>query len=125
MRRYFREWKRRNPEKVRKYAKKNPRNCKLRRARFKAIVDLIKSKPCRDCKQSFPPRVMEFDHLDPKTKTCNISRMVGKLVTKASMVRILEEIEKCEVVCSNCHRLREIKRSEGLTVPQFVEDYSI
>jgi hypothetical protein len=44
--------------------------------------------------------VLEFDHVRG-VKVRNISEMVRG---KFSWRRILEEIEKCEVRCANCHR---------------------
>lgn len=43
---------------------------------------------------------MDFDHLSDKTSSIN------KLVTNGSMKKLLVEIAKCEIVCSNCHRSR-------------------
>lgn len=48
--------------------------------------------------------VLEFDHLGDKN--FNIS---GGLAGKPWAV-VLREIEKCEVVCANCHRRRSAKR---------------
>lgn len=64
----------------------------------------IKEGPCVDCKQTFHPCVMEFDHVKPG-KVNKVSSLM-----RCSMKTILEEIEKCELVCSNCHSLRTWKR---------------
>lgn len=44
--------------------------------------------------------VLDFHHRDPTTKEGNISVMKRRGSRKA----LLEEIEKCDVLCSNCHR---------------------
>jgi hypothetical protein len=44
---------------------------------------------------------LEFNHLDPATKTANICDMIHFRVSRA---RIRLEIEKCEVLCANCHQ---------------------
>lgn len=44
---------------------------------------------------------IEFHHSDPKIKDLDISRVAGR---GWSIERLLKEINKCEVVCSNCHR---------------------
>jgi hypothetical protein len=62
--------------------------------------------PCTDCGES-DPVVLEFDHLDAGTKSFNI----GQALPHRNWESILEEIEKCEVVCRNCHRRRESRRS--------------
>lgn len=63
-------------------------------------VNQLKSKTgCVDCGES-DPRCLDFDHIDPTTKTDSI----GVLVRKCSYESVLIEIAKCEVRCSNCHR---------------------
>ena len=63
-----------------------------------------KSKPCTDCGIMYPPYVMEFDHLGDKLY--NISDIVRNGCKK----KYLAEIAKCELVCSNCHRIRTHNR---------------
>lgn len=99
-----------NPEKTKVYRAKWKPDNKRRREEFRKVVDAIKSVPCKDCDESYPPRVMEFDHRDPKEKTMTISRAVGKMTTFAQQKKVLAEIKKCDIVCANCHRLREIER---------------
>lgn len=47
---------------------------------------------------------MEFDHRDPTTKLFSVTVAVS--ASKRSKGAILREIEKCDLVCANCHRLR-------------------
>ena len=60
------------------------------------------SKPCMDCGKFYPHIVMDFDHREPQDKSYNISSVING----GSMKKIWSEIEKCDLVCSNCHRLR-------------------
>jgi hypothetical protein len=80
-----------------------------RSLRFKRaeLIDSIKDVPCKDCGVKYPPYVMDFDHLPEFEKVDNIPRMINKRV---SMDILLAEIAKCEVVCSNCHRIRTMTR---------------
>ena len=74
------------------------------KARTIEIVNFInsqKAKPCADCKITYPPYVMDFDHI--KNKQLNIAECSRK---GWSQSRILLEIAKCELVCANCHRIR-------------------
>jgi len=64
-----------------------------------------KSKPCTDCGGIFPTCCMDFDHVRG-TKKFNIS--MGVLNHK-TLRQIKLEMAKCELVCSNCHRIRTQK----------------
>jgi hypothetical protein len=72
-------------------------------------VNKLKSEPCTDCGNRFNPWVMDFDHLDGKTKIGNVATMIRQARPLAA---ILEEISKCELVCANCHRNRTYQRQE-------------
>lgn len=74
-----------------------------RRNETQEVINEAKSKPCADCGIQYPLCVMDFDHLDRTTKLVDI----GKLARKGwSLARVQQEIDKCEVVCANCHRIR-------------------
>ena len=66
----------------------------------------LKDRACADCKNRFPFYVMDFDHLDKKTKINNVSYMFTR---NWSLDRIQLEVGKCQVVCANCHRIRTYK----------------
>lgn len=55
-------------------------------------------KGCKYCPEKLPPRCLHFHHRDPKTKEFNISQSV-----KVSWGKLKREVEKCDVVCANCH----------------------
>ena len=89
---------------------RSPRIHEMRaRWRYHAdILDQLRDVPCADCRGRFPPCAMEFDHRDPASKVVAVSRMIGH----ASVARILAEVDKCDIVCSNCHRRRTFERRE-------------
>lgn len=74
--------------------------CMERRTALRLRISNYKSdKGCFFCKEN-EPVCLDFHHKNPNEKEGN----VGNLITKAGEKRTLEEIEKCVVVCSNCHR---------------------
>ncbi|MBI2314716.1 hypothetical protein HYU93_01525 [Candidatus Daviesbacteria bacterium] len=73
------------------------------------FINKVKSNPCTDCGNIYHPVCMDFDHLEEKEKA--ISLLKGR-----SIAGITKEIMKCELVCSNCHRLRTLKRSVTLNM---------
>jgi hypothetical protein len=72
-------------------------------------IHYFNSHPCADCGES-DPVVLEFDHLDTQAKSFDI----GQSLPYRKWESILEEIEKCEVVCANCHRRRTARRRGSL-----------
>lgn len=65
-----------------------------------------KDAPCTDCGNKFPPECMDWDHVRG-TKIAQISR----LMSKGDIEFVKMEMEKCELVCSNCHRTRSKNRA--------------
>jgi formate-dependent nitrite reductase cytochrome c552 subunit len=77
----------------------NARKAWLERQRD--YVRNLKTNPCADCHKIYPPCVMDFDHVRGKKKF-NIARGLNKV----SKDKLEAEILKCDLVCSNCHRIR-------------------
>jgi hypothetical protein len=75
--------------------------------RYAEETSKLKEIPCADCGKSYPYYVMDYDHLENKAGEIAVLRRQGK--TK----KMLEEIAKCEVVCSNCHRERTYQRQQS------------
>ena len=67
-------------------------------------VQSLKTVPCSDCGNTYHPCAMDFDHVRG-SKTGNVSHLAS-----LKKERVLIEIAKCDVVCSNCHRLRTYRR---------------
>ena len=75
-----------------------------RRDERRTLVDSLKSEPCSDCRNKFPPECMDFDHVRGQ-KAFNVSKAVW-----GNLDNLLAEIAKCDLVCANCHRIRTKKR---------------
>lgn len=79
------------------------------RERQTFLIEFFRTHPCVDCGET-DPLVLEFDHLaDKEFEVC--SRLAER-----NWEQILREIQKCEVVCSNCHRRRTARRRRTLRV---------
>ena len=70
----------------------------------KDAIDFLGGK-CNDCQQSYPYQVYDFHHLDPSTKEFD-----WDYARRVSKERMLAEISKCVLLCSNCHRIRHADR---------------
>ncbi len=66
------------------------------------IVQFLKEHPCLDCGED-DVVVLEFDHIGDKLFDVSFG------LRSRNWDDVLAEIEKCEVVCANCHRRRTAK----------------
>lgn len=87
------------------YEHNKVRHCKTierARKRFRIWVDSLKQgKSCCFCGEGCFA-CLDWHHRRMKTKSFSIGSVKGK--NRVSKVRVLAEVKKCEVVCSNCHR---------------------
>lgn len=70
------------------------------------LVDDLKRAPCEDCGRTFEPCQVDFDHVGEKTG--HVSQLLAK-----SLNELMAEVEQCDVVCANCHRIRTQSRGKG------------
>jgi predicted metal-binding protein len=61
----------------------------------------LKRGGCSHCRITHPA-VLEWHHLDPNIKEKDVSKLAVSFHTKE---QLLEEMDKCEVLCANCHRI--------------------
>lgn len=64
------------------------------------VADIKSRLTCKKCGES-KSYVLDFHHLDPSEKETTVARMTSNAYR---IDRILGEINKCIVFCSNCHR---------------------
>lgn len=74
--------------------------------RTRDAVRQEKNKPCAGCGLSFPYYVMDFDHVRGEKRF-----EIAQSYHHYGLQTVLEEIAKCDVVCSNCHRIRTHERT--------------
>ncbi len=76
------------------------------RSANRAIVDVfLAGHPCIDCGET-DPVVLDFDHIDPGLKL----GAIGRLQHSRGRLRLLAEMDKCEIRCGNCHRRRTARQ---------------
>jgi hypothetical protein len=79
--------------------KSNVRNRKRKQAKRYWLQQYKESLKCSSCGED-RWWVLDFHHRDPSEKEQGVARLFGC----ASKERIMKEIEKCDVLCANCHR---------------------
>jgi hypothetical protein len=93
--------------------KNNIRNTKKRIINRLYVYNILCNSKCIDCGDT-RWQVLDFDHVRGE-KLGNISIMVHD----NSIKRIQEEIDKCDIRCANCHR---IKTSEQLNYYPYLKN---
>jgi len=80
-------------------------------AKVKATRDKVNNykleKGCIDCGYNKHPEALDFDHLPQYEKKYNVSNLAR---SNAAPETLWAEIAKCEVRCTNCHRIMTYNR---------------
>lgn len=63
---------------------------------------------CARCGYDAHAEALDFNHLPGEKKLGNISEMVSN---QAGWEKLMTEVLKCEVLCSNCHRVHTHSRA--------------
>lgn len=71
------------------------------RRNVKIIHEEKLKRGCECCGYSEFACALDFDHIDPKTKTRGIAKMHTTSISK-----LKNEMSKCRVLCANCHRIK-------------------
>lgn len=61
------------------------------------------SKGCRECGYNKSPYALEFHHRERKFKSKNVSNF--RRSSWAQLDKIVKEVKKCDILCSNCHKI--------------------
>jgi hypothetical protein len=66
-----------------------------------------------------PDRLRAFcwDHLNRKNKISTISRMIGG----STQQELIDEINKCWLVCANCHQIKTYENMEYLKITKSLQ----
>lgn len=98
-------------ERQKNYKKKYPgRHTELTRTnrnRIKQKAIEYLGNICKDCGGTFHPAVFDFHHLNPEEKDFSISAKLGRRWETTKL-----ELDKCILLCANCHRIRHWKNEE-------------
>jgi hypothetical protein len=82
------------------------------RGKINEFVRAMKSdRGCLDCGEQHPA-CLQFHHMDPSQKLFSIRDAIS---TKVPHPKLIAEIEKCVVLCGNCHAKRHWAERHGET----------
>lgn len=71
----------------------------------KYVYDYLLTHSCVDCPET-DIRVLHFDHVRGH-KVSNVSKLVNGA---SSLIRVMEEVKKCDIRCANCHARKDVPR---------------
>jgi hypothetical protein len=87
------------------------KNRKSFRARKWLMIEM-KGGKCKECgwkpKTDEDAAIIEFDHRIGTKKLFNVAHNKSKSISP----RLKEELDKCEMVCSNCHARRTYRQTQ-------------
>ncbi|MCK5449769.1 hypothetical protein KAI32_02805 [Candidatus Pacearchaeota archaeon] len=96
-----RRWYAKNKDSEKAHIQKRKNEIKLWFQEYKSSLK------CSECEENHPATI-DFHHNSGK-KENNISKMVAD---GYSILRIRKELEKCSVLCSNCHRKKHFRNNK-------------
>ncbi len=89
-----------------KSARRNHAGLKLSQTKRKLQLLQYRGGQCVDCglkpSDDWPVNCFDFHHRDPNQKVSN----VGNLIQKPLKAETFHEVDKCDILCANCHRRR-------------------
>ncbi len=76
------------------------------------IMDYLSSKgieySCIKCNYTNVIGSLDFHHIDPNCKSFEISTVSRTISVDRFIEEVIPELDKCELLCPNCHRLEHI-----------------
>ena len=84
------------------------KRAKIRAEKWNMAQKIKLAQGCADCGYNKDAYALQFDHIgDDKKK--NVSDLIS---SDYGWKTILEEMNKCEVICANCHAIRTRMRGQ-------------
>lgn len=87
---------------------RSPR-ARKRSERYSLVQQIKIERGCNDCGYNKNGYALQFDHMDGFEKKEAVSNLIR---SDYGWDTIMAEIDKCEVVCANCHAIRTKERGQ-------------
>jgi predicted RNA-binding Zn-ribbon protein involved in translation (DUF1610 family) len=97
-------------------------NVKAWRKRTKERLVKAFGDKCAICKKEYPSELFDFHHVNKDDKKFSLGSVRGSI---RSWKKIVDEVKKCIMLCSNCHRLVEYNYKEiPINAKRFDESFT-
>ena len=97
------EYQQKHHQRTKKKKRKQQNQLKDKRQHF--VLEEMQRRGGKCAKCGFSDiRALDWHHLDPDEKVNSISEMIRD---RGSMDKLQAELDKCELICANCHRIEE------------------
>ena len=97
---YQKQWSRNKFSNPDRRAERKQRRKNIHDEKRKKLAEYKKTLKCENCGENHPA-TLDFHHPDPNKKDMAVSKMIA---AKKKWEDIEKEINKCMVLCANCHR---------------------
>jgi len=106
---YWKQWYENNKHREEYKAYDRATKKRIRKERKDWFIEYKKKLKCERCSvQDY--RVLDFHHKNPAEKDTEVSNLSG---VGSSKKKIMDEINKCHVLCANCHRIVHWEEKES------------
>jgi hypothetical protein len=78
------------------------------------LLKFINKNNCEECNWEGHSCALEFHHRDPNEKEFMLSKIRSNLSLQDLEIQIINEINKCQLLCANCHQLKHISSNFDL-----------
>ena len=103
------------------FSSTNINNDKFRNNK-KIILDFVGKKECEECGWNGHQCALVFHHLNPKEKDFILSKVRTILHTVQDLQQnIIDEVNKCQLLCANCHQLKHIVEKYYIYEKEIIE----